>query len=471
MLFFKKFIKSPDIILIMCPPWDVMMPPLGIAYLESYLRKKGFYPLVLDINIDLYNRVSEKEKILWRPESYPYWFEERKFLQLRNSWKTYLEMYTRKILSLKTSFIGFSVNTSNRLFSLELAKRVKLEDKRKVIIFGGPITFGLHLDTFFLREKENLPVDIFVIGEGEETLYEILLNLGKDKIKGAIFKENGGYSSPVLRLPIMDINTLPFPTFSGFPLKNYLVQALPLLISRGCVSKCSFCNDHRLSSPYRYKNPSRVIEEIEYHIRYNKINSFSFKDLLCNGNISILESLCNLIIEKKLNINWDSQAIPREEMNFSLLEKMKKAGCHTLIYGLESASNKVLKRMKKMFTKEIAERVIRDTHRVKIRVYINIIVGFPGETEEDFLETLNFIRENREYIDSLAALSVCLVNGETDLEFNPQKYGLILPEEPEKRARFWKDIYGNDYYLRRKRAEKILSLLKELNLSYDSLNI
>ncbi|MCM8784039.1 MAG: radical SAM protein [Candidatus Omnitrophica bacterium] len=471
MFFLKRFIKSSDIILIMCPPWDTMMPPLGIAYLERHLKEKGFYPIILDINIDLYNRVSKEERILWRPESYPYWFEEERFLRLKNSWETYFEKYTKKILSFKTPFIGFSVNTSNRLFSLELAKRIKLEDKRKTIIFGGPATFGLHLDTFFLRKKENLPVDIFVVGEGEETLYEILLTHGKNKTKGAIFKEDGGYTSLILRHPIMDINTIPFPTFKSFPLDKYLIPALPLLLSRGCVSKCSFCNDHRLSFPYRWKNPSYMSEEIEYHIRYNKINSFSFKDLLCNGNISILENLCDLIIERRLNINWDSQAVPRKEMDLSILEKMKQAGCHTLIYGLESASNRVLNRMKKMFTKEIAEKVIQDTWRAGIRVYINIIVGFPGETEEDFMETYNFIKENRKYIDSLAALSVCLVNGETDLEFNPSKYGLLLPEEPERRAPFWKDIYGNDYSLRRERAERIISLLKELNLSYDSLNI
>ncbi|MCM8784401.1 MAG: radical SAM protein [Candidatus Omnitrophica bacterium] len=471
MFFLKRFTKSPEIVLVISPPWDTMMPPLGIAYLESYLKEKGFHSIILDINIDLYNSVTKKERILWRPEMYPHWFEEEKFLQLKNSWEIYFERYTKKILFFKTSFIGFSVNTSNRLFSLELAKRIKLEDKRKTIIFGGPATFGLHLDTFFLRKKDDLPVDIFVIGEGEETLYEILLTQDIAKVKGAIFKKNGGYSLLIPRFPIMDINTIPFPTFESFPLNKYLIPALPLLISRGCVSRCSFCNDHRLSFPYRYKNPPYVIKEIEYHMKYNGINSFSFKDLLCNGNIPVLETLCNLIIEKKLNINWDSQAIPRKEMGFHLLEKMKRAGCHTLIYGLESASNRVLNKMKKMFTKEIAERVIRDTHRAGIRVYINIIVGFPGETEEDFMETYNFIKENRKYIDSLAALSVCLVNGETDLEFNPSKYGLLLPDEPEKRARFWKDIYGNDYHLRKERAERILSLLRELNLSYDSLNV
>jgi radical SAM superfamily enzyme YgiQ (UPF0313 family) len=237
--------------------------------------------------------------------------------------------------------------------------------------------------------------------------------------------------------------------------------------SRGCIGSCSFCNDWPTSKPYRCRSAKHIFKEIKYHTEYNHANAFSFKDLLCNGNIKELTQLCDLIIKSGIKIGWDSQAIPRKEMTYELLCKLKEAGCATLIYGIESFSNNVLRKMRKLFTKEIAEKVLQDTHKAGINVIFNIIVGFPGETEEDFKETLDALRRNREYTTQIGAVSVCLVNGFADLHTNPDAHGIVIPPDPKISAKCWysKDN-SNTYEMRKKRAEKVLELIDELGFEF-----
>lgn len=265
----------------------------------------------------------------------------------------------------------------------------------------------------------------------------------------------------------MNLDTVPWPTFSEFDLRVYGNRVLPLFGSRGCIGCCSFCNDWPSSRPYRNRSARHIFEEIKYHLEQNHIDTFSFKDLLCNGNIKKLEELCDLISDAGLKIHWDAQAIPRKEMTYALLVKLKAAGCSTLIYGIESFSNNVLLEMKKLFTREVAERVLRDTHRAGINVMFNVIVGFPGEREEDFKETLEAIRRNHKFVTQIGAVSVCLANGFADLQVNPDKYGIIIPTDPKISAKYWYSKDGvNTHEVRKHRAEKVLALIDELGFAY-----
>lgn len=138
---------------------------------------------------------------------------------------------------------------------------------------------------------------------------------------------------------------------------------------------------------------------------------------------------------------------------------------------IESFSNNVLKQLRKIFTKEIAERVIGDTYRAGINVVINIIVGFPGETEEDSQETIGVLKINHKYI-SLSSLSVCLANPDSCLDDGKYDYGLIFPSDEKNRAKKWKGLDGkNTYELRKARAEKIIDLLKRLHVTCERVSI
>lgn len=443
------------------------MPPLGIAYLSGYLKKYGYKVSIFDLNIHLCQSVNKDLEYLWDQKSYNYWVEDNLF---NNQWARLKETVNSCIVEVlknkNVKYIGLSVNFAGIKFASELIKIIKALKSEIKIILGGWGCINDHMRSLFPKEL----VDVFVIGEGEETLIEVLDALDgrkkKAEVLGAIFNREANMSYKA-RPPITNLDNIPWPTFDGFNLNQYSTRVLPLLTSRGCISTCSFCNDWRMSGPFRYRSAQNAFEEIKYHKENNHISTFSFKDLLCNGNIEKLDSLSDLIINSGIELSWDSQAIPRKQMHYELFCKLKKSGCKTLIYGIESFSNNVLKKMKKLFTKEIAEEVLRNTHNAGIQTMINIIVGFPGEAEQDFQETLEAIEGNRKYISGIGAISVCLVNNDCDLDIYYKNYGLILPVDLKVRAKEWTMVGGkNNYTIRRQRAEKVIELVNQLGLSY-----
>jgi len=463
-------VPDPDILLILCPPWDIKMPPLGIAYLASDLKKQGFRPLIFDMNITLFHAVSRENKKWWESEKYDFWFDETLFSKIRPFFDSFIDEYVNAILALKTKIIGFSIHASNRLITVEVAKRIKQKDKDKIFIYGG---WGCCNDG--MRRVIPLElVDFFVIGEGEDILAELLeaLRTGKaiEDIPRVIIQKDGYLSEYKSSPPVEALDSLAFPTYDEFYLNQYIDHAIALFTSRGCIGKCSFCNDYAMTHPYRYRSAEHIFKEIEYHIQHNNIRDFAIKDLLCNGNTKQLNLLCYLIIESGNRINWDAQAVSSRNLTPELLKKMKRAGCHMLIYGIESGSNKTLKKMKKLFSVEEAEMVLRSTYEAGIDTMINIIVGFPGETEGDFQQTIDFIRRNRAYLTKIGAVSILTINWNTHLHLYPEEYGVILNGSSKRRAVLWEGRDGNNYTLRRKKAEEVLRLLSELSLSHECSN-
>ena len=459
--------ESCDILLIQCPPWDIQMPPLGIAYISSFLEGQGSRSAVFDLNIKLFNASDKKTKDLWEQKSYDTWVQPS--LSNRN-WRRLKRETSRLILDklrdTETGYIGLSVNFAGINFAGKLIKLIKKHRPDIKIIVGGWGCVNTHMRALY----DNHLIEAFVIGEGEETLLEILRrgtqSLERAPVAGAVFPSmpQGAYRP---RQVIMDLDRLPWPKFQGFRLNEYGLRMLPLFGSRGCVGSCSFCNDWPFSRPYRSRSARNIFEEIKYHVEYNRISDFHFKDLTCNGDMKVLEALADLIISSGLKIKWGSQAIPRKEMTYELLLKLKRSGCFNLIYGIESFSSSVLNNMKKMFDAKTAERVLQDTHRAGIEAFFNIIVGFPGETEDDFMATLDAIRRNRKYISRISAISVCLVNESSDMQLHPEKYGILLPKDHTLNPRGWLSVDGkNVYKVRKDRALKVLELVDQLGLEY-----
>jgi hypothetical protein len=461
-----------DILFIQCPPWDTATAPLGINYLSSYLEKYLYRVSLFDLNIILHNLSDPGDKYLWEQKNNYWWVEDNLFEKI---WvklkKNTIECISNALKDTNAGCIGLSVNFSGIYFVTRLIEIIKTIDSTKKIVLGGWGCITEQMRSLFPKDL----VDVFVIGEGEETIREVLEVFKgyrkANEVSGAIFLNKGqDVYSP--RIPIMDLDTIPWPTYSDLDLNMYKYKILPLFTSRGCISNCSFCNDSPLSKPYRFRSAQNIFDEIEYHTGINKISQFAFKDLLCNGNIEQLSLLCDLIIKAGVKISWDSQAIPRQEMSYDFLCRLKRSGCGALIYGVESFSNNTLKYMRKIFTGETAERVIRDTYRAGINTYINIIVGFPGETEEDFRETYETIKRVRRYITQISSISACLVNNDSALDLHYKDYGIIMPLDVKIRAKKWVSKDGKSTYeTRRARAEKILDLIEHIGLTYQTTTI
>jgi radical SAM superfamily enzyme YgiQ (UPF0313 family) len=376
--------SKKKILLIVCPPLWEKLPPLGAAYLCKYLQIHGHTPFFYDMNILAHNLAAKKHKKDWtinpkylKPAFYQYFS------------KNHASLFTglmEVIQTNKIDFVGFSLFKSNRIFSIHTANLLKEKFPDIKIIFGGPEVFSLDTVNSF-----NTPsVDHFIVGEGEKALCEILDRKTNKRVLRFNQLENINY----------------FPKYKNFNLNLYTRKsALPVLFSRGCINKCIFCSEKFLFKGYRTREPENLIEEIKFHISTNKIKWFTFYDSMLNGNLKKLETLMDLIIKNKLNISWDAQVGIRKDMDITLMQKMKEAGCINLFIGLESASDNVLQSMRKNFTQHDAAGFIKKLNTAQLNFELSLIVDFPGENKKDFKETISFMQRNKNSIKKIAQIN------------------------------------------------------------------
>ncbi|MCF7907311.1 MAG: radical SAM protein [Candidatus Omnitrophica bacterium] len=460
---------TDKILLVGLAPWGVDTPPLALACLSTSLRNANISTEVFDMNIELYNAVNEQSKYLWSMNYSHWWREPERYSDIRKELDVYIEPLIKKILSFKHKIVGFSLSTNcSDLLLEEIVKRIKTSDPDKVIILGG-VSISINEQRNDLIRKLRTQIDYCVIGEGEEVLVELVKKIASNKLEDigrlpGIIKK-GEFEGVKQRAEIKDFNSLPFPTFEEFNLKKYKAPvSLPMEFSRGCVGSCPFCDFKSVSSAFKSKAPYYIISQIKFYKEKYNIIHMSLSDPAVNGDIRVLEQICDLLIEANLSVNINSLAIPRKEMTLELLERMKKAGFYRLEYGLESGSNKILKAMRKIFTVEIAEKVIRDTYQAGIKTYLYLIVGYPQETEDDLNQTKDFLNRNRQYISMIKSINPLYVMAGSEIFCNPDKYQVTLPAKDSDKRWFIGD--KNTYSLRKARIFELKKVVASLNIPF-----
>jgi len=469
----QEISKKVDILLATLPPWGVENPPIGLGYLDSYIRNKGLESKVCDFNIYFYNNIDSAYKVLWHVENKNYWSNEKTFPVVCKLFENQITYAVEKILSCDTGLVGFSVVDPKERITIEVIKRIKKAAPEKKIILGGPACSTEEQRDFF---TDNIPgyIDYFVVGEGEETLYEIIQqeqenSNGRD-LAGLAHKVNGSWRC-LIRPPINPLDSIPFPTYQGFDSFQYNGgKSFLVTWSRGCISKCSFCKNYRLFSGYRYRSPRNVFEELKFLVNQYGIQEITVSDNLMNGDIGQLDGVCDMLMEKGLKIKWSGQIAPRQEMNYELFSKMHRAGCHKIQIGVESGSDKVLRLMKKIYTAEIAKNNIRLAKKAGMETEIFILVGFPGETKKDFVKTSNFIKNNASHINTIKSINTLHLIAGTEVYEEYEKFGLkTLPRQ--NWHYLWETRDGNTYAARKSRAQKLLDLAHGLRLRVMETNI
>lgn len=410
--------------LVICPCWTNFTPPLGIAYLASASRIKGYEVKCFDINIELYNLLKGKTDDYWDFKEHYRWQDPYFSQYVQPLIGDYLRNKAQEILSFNPDIIGFSVFYTNAAASLFLAQEIKKRDSAKKIIFGGQECFKESSNPRFLNSGF---VDAVVVGEGEETLEELLRGYAEtallNNIKGAIIKTNGKKLNTGLREEIKDLDLLPFPDYNDFNLKLYKRFALPIMTSRGCIARCAFCGEIRYWKNFRFRSAENVFSELKKNIERYGIKDFFFNDSLINGNLKELLKLTDSIIKNELDINWGGYARVNPGLTLDFLKKLNKSGCHYLSYGIESGSQKVVNAMNKNISLKDASMNLENTVKAGIEAHVNWIVGFPNESWLDFLKSLIFIYKNRRNISHFNPGQVpCGVLPESGLALNPKKF-------------------------------------------------
>ncbi|MBU1201531.1 MAG: B12-binding domain-containing radical SAM protein [Nanoarchaeota archaeon] len=418
------------ICLVQCPAFGIDAPPLGVAFLATYISKNKIETKIFDFNIDLYQKVEKHHKTLWEPSNSILWSDPEKFSEFKFISSKLLDDYSAKILQFEPEMVCFSIHSTSVLFSIKLSKLIRKKDPSIKIIFGGPQCFIKNNRNRVVKTEYDIHkyADFLIIGEGEETLLEIIKRVEEKndlkRIPGCVYECDTSYFK--YRTPIMDLDNLPIIDFSFFKLEKYTDykhHKLRILSSRGCVSKCVFCTDTMIWMKYRTRSAKNILEEFKQRKKEGVI-FLEFNDSLLNGDMNNLSKLCNLLIKDNISINWGGSARIDERLSYKFLKKMRKAGCLYLNYGIESASTKILKKMNKNITTFEAIKTVILTRLAGIKVVTNWIIGFPEETRLDFLKTLFFITFLRPFISDVSVATL-FINPHSLIEKQPLRFGIV----------------------------------------------
>jgi radical SAM superfamily enzyme YgiQ (UPF0313 family) len=204
---------------------------------------------------------------------------------------------------------------------------------------------------------------------------------------------------------------------------------LTTLTSRGCYwKKCTFCADYDTASmQYRVKEIHKLIEELRFLKEKYKTNYFYFADEMISPQM--FDKISGALIKENLKIKYYTQARPKD-FNLELLKKMKRSGCTTIMWGVESACQRILDLINKGTEIQETENILRQSHEAKIKNAVYAFGGFPTETEEEYQKTIEWLKRNREYIDLQFTGLFRLTKNSRIIE-NPQKFKIRSKRQDE----------------------------------------
>lgn len=357
-----------SVLLINPPPLEpvparLLTPPLGLAYLAASLRARGLPSAVLDADaLDLS-----------------------------------LSQIAAVAVRAKPRIIGVTAMTP----TVESAYRVleALRPLAPLLVLGGPHASALGARVF---EDCPVPLDAVVCGEAEETFSELARRalagepLAGPEIPGVLLPD--GKASARDWPKIADLDRLPFPDRGSLPSSRYRHplfggQAVTSLItSRGCPYRCVFCDKHICGVRWRARSPENVLAELQEMVLKSGLRRIIIYDDLFTLDRERVIAICRGIIRLGLRLRFKCEGRVNR-VDPEMLAWMKRAGCEMIAYGVETAAEKGLAFLKKDITVTQAREAFAMTRDAGVKTLGYFLLGIPGETREDELETIRLAIE------------------------------------------------------------------------------
>lgn len=349
---------------------DELIPPLGLGYLITAARHNH--------DVDFIDGIKEK----LTPE---------KFAEMLN----------------KNSYdvIGIQIFTFQVVRAKDYIKKIKELLPKAKIILGGPhpscasltiFQFFPQIDWAFRGEAETGFAKLLdIIASREITDYKLAAVPGliwRINSRVAINQQYFVDNLDELGMPAWDIlkpDTYPLAPHGGF-FKKYPIA--PIIITRGCPFSCTYCAGNLVSGKkIRFRSVDGVMEEIKFlHDKYG-IREIHIEDDNFTFNPYFVREFCKKLKETGFEITWTCpNGVRLDTLTEDLLLLMKSAGLYSVSVGVESGSARILKEMKKNITKEKIREKIGLIKKCGLEVSGFFIIGYPGETIEDIMETINF---------------------------------------------------------------------------------
>jgi len=344
------------------------LQPLGVLYIAAVLRKHGFEVEVIDGDVD---------------------------------GLTVAEMVER-ILAGRPDMVGLSAMTPQLITALQTSAALKAARPELVVALGGAHFDSTHEDTYEMADC----FDFIVYGEGEYPLLEVAQGLeqyGEENLRrclegtgNVIFKDGEGRvvknerrafiaeldDLPTVDYDLVDIHKYGIPTMAG----RYVIS---MMLSRGCPFKCTFCDAPiTMGKKLRFWSLERIIQDIRFLVDKYDCHNFVFKDSTFTANKKWAHRFCDALLDAGLKIKWRCNTrvnlVPPD-----LLEKMARAGCYVINFGVESGNEAILKRIEKECKIEDVYDAHERCRKLGIRTYATFLMGNPGETDATAQDTID----------------------------------------------------------------------------------
>ena len=273
-----------------------------------------------------------------------------------------------------------------------LLRRLRERFPDAVIVLGGE-----HASAEPEQVLAETPIDLCAIGEGEETIVEILDRLRDGQpLEGILGTAHRGPDGTAVKNPprarIRDLDVIPRPSWDLFPVNTYIDYAsphgavrgrsMPMLATRGCPYQCTFCSSPQMwTTAWRAREPGLVIDEMEWLHETYGATDFHFEDLTAVVKRTWTVDFCRQLLERGHEFTWQLPSGTRSEaIDDEVSGLMVRAGCRNFSYSIESGSVETLKIIKKRIHLDKVHTSARSAIRAGIRLQVNFILGFPHET-------------------------------------------------------------------------------------------
>ncbi|WP_284653705.1 B12-binding domain-containing radical SAM protein [Flavobacterium terrisoli] len=338
-------------------------PPLGLLYVSAYLKNKNIDNDVFDTTFS-----SQNEQLDFILEKQP------KVICIYTNLMTKVEVI-RLIKILKTDTYNFP----------------------KIVLGGPDVTYNV--DNYL-----KAGADFLVIGEGEETtfeLYNAIMNNGDFRqVNGIAFLENCEAIQTPARTKFKELDDLPLPNREAINMYSYLEtwktnhgqSSMTISTQRGCPYTCKWCSTAVYGQSYRRRPANLVAEEMKMLKEKYNPDALWFVDDVFTVSHKWLIAFREEVLKQEAIIPFE--CITRaERLNDEILQLLKDIGCFRIWIGAESGSQTIIDAMDRRVDVNQVKKVIQDTNAMGIETGTFIMLGYPGETEKDITETIQYLKD------------------------------------------------------------------------------
>ena len=347
-------------IVLIQPPSEtpsLKVPPLGLAYITTILKRDNIDTKIIDLNVESIN----------------------------------LCEYLKRE---KPQVIGISSIVTNARQALEIASQSKKLLPESFVVMGGP--YPSMMGPRLLTRHDD--VDATFIGEAEFAFLELVKRLFNGKnlgdIEGLIFREDNRIRSNQLSKAVFPLDQIPYPAREELPMHLYIENAGSIFTSRGCPQRCIFCSRPVFGRKWRGYSADYVLEEIAHLRDTYGISNLNILDDNFTFDLVRAEKILDGIIAKRWGLKiyfWNGLRV--DHMTRNLLLKIKRAGCLAINYGVESVEPDVLSFIRKGISLAQIEEAVKLTRELGIRANVFLMIGNPGDNLKVVDRILGFVRK------------------------------------------------------------------------------